>query len=123
MRPIVYIVMLLVFLTACQPSSSVPREILPPEKMELVLFDLLRSGNLVNNFIIAKDSSLSKDQAHIKWINRVLTFHRVSEETFKKSFSYYQAHPELMSVIMDSISRKEDDPVIRFKKDTNYIAQ
>jgi hypothetical protein len=123
MRRYFFITLLLVSLDACQSSHSVPRGILPPEKMELVLYDLLRSGNLVNNFIIAKDSTVSKDQEHIKWINRVLTFHRVSEADFKKSFTYYQEHPELMSVMMDSISRKEDDPVIRFKKDTNYIAQ
>ena len=91
--------------------------------MENVLWDLLRSGTLVNNFILSKDSTLDKDQEHIKWANRVLTFHEVSEQQFKKSFSYYQEHPELMSVIMDSISRREDDPVIRLKPKQNLRAE
>lgn len=111
------------FTGACNPSNKVPKGILPPEKMEAVLWDLLRSGNLVNNFILSKDSSLDKSQEHIKWINRVLTFHQVTEVEFKKSFAYYQQHPELMSVMMDSISKREDDPVIRLKPRQNYRAE
>ena len=123
MRLLLLCVVVLLFTGACNPSNKVPKGVLPPEKMETVLWDLLRSGNLVNNFILSKDSSLDKNQEHIKWINRVLTFHQVSEAEFKKSFSYYQQHPELMSVIMDSISKREDDPVIRLKPRQNYRAE
>ncbi len=123
MRLFLLCALLLFFTGACNPSNQVPKGILPPEKMETVLWDLLRSGNLVNNFILSKDSSLDKNQEHIKWINRVLTFHQVGEAEFKKSFSYYQQHPELMSVIMDSISKREDDPVIRLKPRQNYRAE
>jgi hypothetical protein len=123
MRITTLFVAFLFFVGACNPSNKVPNGILPPKKMEAVLWDLLRSGNLVNNFILSKDSSLDKNQEHIKWINRVLTFHRVSEAEFKKSFAYYQQHPELMSVIMDSISKREDDPVIRLKPRQNYRAE
>ena len=91
--------------------------------METVLWDLMRSGTLVNNFILSKDSTLDKNQEHIKWVNRVLTFHQISEKQFKKSFSYYQEHPELMSVIMDSISKREEDPVIRLNPKQNLRAE
>jgi hypothetical protein len=84
--------------------------------MEEVLFDMLRSGHMVNNFILSKDSSINKEQAQIEWLNKVLTFHAVSEQQFKKSFSYYQQHPELMAKVMDSISKKEEDPLIKIRK-------
>ncbi len=100
----------------CQSKSGVPGDILGPEKMEAVLFDMLRSGHFVNNFMLTKDSSLNKDQVQIEWLNKVLTFHGISEQQFKKSFSYYQEHPALMARVMDSISKKEEDPLIRIRK-------
>lgn len=73
-----------ILLWGCQRSQTVPSDILSPDKMEAVLFDMLRSGNLVNNFILTKDSTLPKEQTHINWLNKVLTFHAVSEQQFKK---------------------------------------
>lgn len=123
MRGYSYLLVFLLLVCSCNSSQKVPKEILPPEKMETVLWDLMRSGALVNNFILSKDSTLDKNQEHIKWVNRVLTFHQISEKQFKKSFSYYQEHPELMSVIMDSISKREEDPVIRLKSKQNLRAE
>lgn len=123
MRCYSYLLFFSLLLIACNFSPKVPKGVLPPEKMETVLWDLLRSGTMVNNFILSKDSTLDKNQEHIKWVNQVLTFHQVSEGEFKKSFAYYQEHPELMSVIMDSISKREDDPVIRLKPKQNLRAE
>ena len=105
-----------ILLWGCQRSQTVPSDILSPDKMEAVLFDMLRSGNLVNNFILTKDSTLPKEQTHIDWLNKVLTFHAVSEQQFKKSFTYYQGHPELLARVMDSISKREEDPLIKIRK-------
>lgn len=123
MRGYSYLLFFVLLFSCCNSSQKVPKEILPPEKMEIVLWDLMRSGALVNNFILSKDSTLDKNQEHIKWVNRVLTFHQITEKQFKKSFSYYQEHPELMSVIMDSISKREEDPVIRLKPKQNLRAE
>mgnify|MGYP003330921124 FL=1 len=123
MRGYSYLLFFVLLFSCCNSSQKVPKEILPPEKMEIVLWDLMRSGALVNNFILSKDSTLDKNQEHIKWVNRVLTFHQISEKQFKKSFAYYQEHPELMSVIMDSISKREEDPVIRLKSKQNLRAE
>jgi hypothetical protein len=97
-------------------DQAVPPSILSPAKMEVVLFDMLRSGNLVNSFLLTKDSSLPKEQTHINWLNKVLTFHKVSEQEFKQSFAYYQRHPELLARVMDSISKREEDPLIKISK-------
>ncbi|MBM3413455.1 MAG: DUF4296 domain-containing protein [Bacteroidetes bacterium] len=105
-----------IVLWGCQSRQNVPAGIIGPDKMEAVLFDMLRSGNLINNFLLAKDSSLPKEQTHIDWINKVLIFHSISEQQFKESFAYYQNHPALMVQIMDSISKIEEDPLIKITK-------
>ena len=116
MRSRLAAMIILVATCGCQSRQAVPADILSSDKMEEVLFDMLRSGHMVNNFILSKDSSINKDQAQIEWLNKVLIFHAVSEQQFKKSFSYYQQHPELMAKVMDSISKKEEDPLIKIRK-------
>lgn len=116
MRSHLAAMIILVATCGCQSRQDVPSDILSTDKMEKVLFDMLRSGHMVNNFILSKDSSINKEQAQIEWLNKVLTFHAVSEQQFKKSFSYYQQHPELMAKVMDSISKKEEDPLIKIRK-------
>jgi hypothetical protein len=116
MRSRLAAMIILVATCGCQSRQDVPSDILSTDKMEKVLFDMLRSGHMVNNFILSKDSSINKEQVQIEWLNKVLTFHAVSEQQFKKSFSYYQQHPELMAKVMDSISKKEEDPLIKIRK-------
>ncbi|MCE2705031.1 MAG: DUF4296 domain-containing protein [Bacteroidota bacterium] len=116
MRSHLAAMIILVATCGCQSRQAIPSDILSADKMEEVLFDMLRSGHMVNNFILSKDSSINKEQVQIEWLNKVLTFHAVSEQQFKKSFSYYQQHPELMAKVMDSISKKEEDPLIKIRK-------
>jgi hypothetical protein len=116
MRSLLLVLFSSTLLWGCTNDQAVPPSILSPAKMEVVLFDMLRSGNLVNSFLLTKDSSLPKEQTHINWLNKVLTFHNVSEKEFKQSFAYYQRHPELLARVMDSISKREEDPLIKISK-------
>lgn len=93
---------------SCHSDTRVPSGVLPPDKMQAVLADLMRTDQFVVSFELTKDSSLQKDAEKIKWYNRVLAIHRVTEQTFKKSFRYYQTRPDLVAEIMDSIARKEE---------------
>ena len=94
---------------ACQSGKAVPAGIIPPPKMREVMRDLMRADQFVVSFVLPKDSLLPKQEERIKWYNRVLDIHHVSEQQFKKSFQYYQSRPELMAEMMDSISRQEDE--------------
>ena len=87
MRSHLAAMIILVATCGCQSRQAVPADILSSDKMEEVLFDMLRSGHMVNNFILSKDSSINKEQAQIEWLNKVLTFHAVSEQQFKKTSS------------------------------------
>ncbi|MBM3915613.1 MAG: DUF4296 domain-containing protein [Sphingomonadales bacterium] len=95
-------------LMVCCSDKKVPSGVLPPDKMQEVVWDMMRADQFVVGFVLPKDSSLQRETEKIKWYNRVLAIHKVSERQFKESFRYYQTRPDLMAVIMDSISRKED---------------
>ena len=93
---------------ACRSDKKVPSDVLSPDKMEEVVWDLMRADQFVVSFALPKDSSLQKDAEKLKWYNRVLALHDISEQKFKESFRYYQTRPDLMAEIMDSIARKEE---------------
>ena len=94
---------------SCRSDRQVPSGVLPPAKMQELVWDMMRADQFVVSFVLPADSTLQKEPEKIKWYNRVLTVHQVSEQQFKKSFSYYQDHPDLMAEIMDSIARKEEN--------------
>ncbi|MFM7646290.1 MAG: DUF4296 domain-containing protein [Sphingomonadales bacterium] len=106
--PLLYLLLLLLGVIACQADKKVPSDILPPDRMQEVLWDMMRADQFVVSFMLSKDSTLRKNQERIKWYNRVLAIHEISEKEFKESFHYYQTRPDLMATIMDSIARKEE---------------
>jgi hypothetical protein len=107
------LVLVLLLLESCANSHNVPDDILPPSKMQAVLWDMFRAGNFVTSFQLAADTTLKREKEQIKWFNRVLQVHQVKEKQFKKSIEYYKTRPDLLSVIMDSLSRKSLTPVVR----------
>ncbi|MFM8711135.1 MAG: DUF4296 domain-containing protein [Sphingomonadales bacterium] len=95
-------------MAACGSDKSVPDGVLPPDKMQEVVWDLMRADQFVVGFALPQDSALDDKSEKIKWYSRVLAIHRVSEQQFKESFRYYQTRPDLIAIMMDSIARKEE---------------
>jgi len=93
----------------CGKKEKPSGEILPEDKMQAVLWDMMRADHFLNNYMIVKDTSLKKKEASIKQYNQILQIHKISEETFKKSFAYYRSNPKMMWMMMDSLSRMQDD--------------
>lgn len=106
----------LALLIACKGKDSRPSDVLPPEKFQLVVWDLIRADHFISSYETAKDSTLNKISQQKKWYGRVLAFHKVSEETFKKSMRYYQSTPTVLSQMMDSLSHKTETPIFQAKK-------
>lgn len=92
-----------------------PTEVLPPQKMQAVLWDFFRAGNHVTSHLLPKDSTLRREPEQIKWFNRVLAIHQVSEKQFKLSLDYYTSHPASFTPILDSLSKMGQAPVIKTK--------
>ena len=97
-----------VMMLACRSDKSIPGDLIPPDKMQELVADLMRADQFVTGFLLPQDSVLKKDVEKIRWYNRVLAIHGVSEQQFKESFRYYQSRPDLMATMMDSIARKEE---------------
>ena len=113
--------LLLVFALACSSKNTAPSNIIPPNKMQGILWDMFRVGNFVTSYAIPADTTLQRNKEQIKWYNRVLRLHQVTEAQFKKSMQYYKEHPDLLATIMDSLSRKNLTPVVGPKPEIKSV--
>lgn len=88
-------------LAACS-SNDLPKDILPPEKMRLLVYDMVRADELINNRII-RDTTFDVNEQHKKLYDQVFRIHKVGRAEFFKSFRYYQAHPDVNKALFDSL--------------------
>lgn len=95
------LICLLIFIAGCS-SGSVPKGILSPEKMQLIMFDFLKADELANEYAV-KDTSRKRNTEAIKLYKQVLALHNTSKDEFFKSYRYYQSHPDKNKVLFDSL--------------------
>ncbi len=100
------------FYAACHSNSREKPNILSQDKMEAVLWDMIRADLFITNYLAIKDSSVNKNAEGIRMYNRILKIHNVSENEFKQSFFYYRSRPDLLKVIMDSISHMPEEKAV-----------
>ncbi len=93
------------FLFSCGDKSQIPSEIITPDKMQLVLFDVLRADAFVFDFI-KKDSTKNVEEESIKLQQQIFIVHKVTKEAFYKSYDFYKTRPDLMLPLLDSMINK-----------------
>ena len=91
----------LILFFSCTQKTKIPGTILPPDKMEKVLMDMLRAEEFLNQR--QSDSAIADSFNRVKLYQSVLTLHKTTKENFKKSFTFYEAHPDWLKVVLDSM--------------------
>ena len=85
-------------------DKSVPSGILPREKMEIVLWDMIQADQYA--VVLAKDSAAhiaDLKAERLRLYDQVFRLHDVSRDKFRKSYQYYSDHPELSQDLFDSL--------------------
>ena len=101
---ILFFIVLVSLVVACGSKSDVPKSVLPKEKMEDVMWDMLRADEFVKEYMLARDSSLRDTVEYIKMYERIFRLNKTNREQYAESFTYYRAHPKLMKEILDSLN-------------------
>jgi hypothetical protein len=113
MKKILGLISLIIILAACTGKDKLPEGILPRDKMEAILWDLLRASEFLNGYVLNKDSTLDRKATVTNWYDHVFALHKVSRTAFEKSYVYYREHPVLMNEILDSLNQ------ISYRRDTS----
>jgi Domain of unknown function (DUF4296) len=102
------LLLLIILGVACSGNTEAPAKLLSRDKMEDILWDLMRADLFINNYMVIKDTSLDKKKQGIELYSQILKLHKVSQEQFRESFLYYRSNPEELKVLMDSLSHHND---------------
>jgi len=100
------ILMILILLFTFSCKQSTPNEIIKPSKMQEILWDVFRADALSQQLVKA-DSAKSLEKESILLTKKVFVIHKITEQQFEKSYTYYTQHPDIMKIIMDSINAKQ----------------
>ncbi|MEL6537303.1 MAG: DUF4296 domain-containing protein [Bacteroidota bacterium] len=95
----------LVLLLACGSETSLPSDVIPPEKMVGILVNIHQADANVGNLKISEDSAFIV-MRHFELA--VWDHHGVTEEEYSRSQQWYLQHPdkytEVYTVVVDSLS-------------------
>lgn len=88
-------------LSSCS-SKKIPADIIQPEEMKAIMWDVMRADALAKQFV--KNDSLLNDSTQTKILTqKVFELHHIKSENFNKSYAWYIKNPEMMKTMFDSL--------------------
>ena len=98
-----FILVSLIFLSAC--NKKMPLLELP--KMQAVMWDIIQLEAYAQ-LITAPDTIKMTAKKNALLQQKIFSLHGISKEQYYKSYEFYSVHPEIMRIILDSITTKAD---------------
>jgi len=105
MRRTLYLLSLLIIVLSCS-KSKVPDGVLVPEKMQAVYWDYIRADVFAKE-MLSKDSLINIDSSNIQLQQQLFEKHKITKETFYKSYEYYISHQLLMKDMLDTMQARQ----------------
>lgn len=97
-----------VVLMACSGTASLPKDVLPPDQMSNVLYDVIKADEMVD-FLQIADSTYRPFSRRASIYDTIFHFHAVKKEVFQKSLKFYQARPDLLKTVIEKMQKKISD--------------
>ena len=101
-----WILIILMPFLFCACKETIPSGIIKPQKMQEILWDVLRV-DAFSHELVKKDSAKVLADEQAKLTKKIFLIHNISEEQFQKSYSYYTQHPDKMKMILDSLNAQQ----------------
>jgi hypothetical protein len=89
---------------SCTNKDSIPRGIIPKDKMEKILWDMIQADQFTAQYLLKDSARINTKMETMKLYAEVFQIHHVSKEEFQKSFSYYLSRPDITKNMFDSLS-------------------
>lgn len=106
---LIVISVLFLYASSCRSKEEIPADIIPKDKMEALLWDMIRADQFLTSYVFNKDTSVDQNTHSIQLYQQVLTLHNTTRDDFEKSFSFYKSHPELLKQVLDSLNKPRRD--------------
>jgi hypothetical protein len=97
---------LLVFVISCGGKDKLPEDVLPPQKMQEVLWDLTRADQY--SLTLAQNDTTKSVEFHNKAMyQHVFAIHKIDYNTFRRSYDYYSSNPDKFKIMFDSLQAQK----------------
>src|SRR5258708_1762778 len=93
----------MLLVVGCSDKDKVPSGIIPRDEMEKILWDMVQADQYSSMYLLKDSARINVKTETLKLYEEVFLLHQVSREEFRKSFRYYQEHPELTRNVFDSL--------------------
>lgn len=93
----------MLLVVSCSDKDKVPSGIIPRDKMETVLWDMIQADQYSALYLLKDSARINVKTETQKLYEEVFRLHQISREDFRKSFQYYQEHPDLTRSVFDSL--------------------
>ena len=87
---------------SCTNKDKIPDGILKPDKMQAVLWDVIKADAFTAEFI-KKDSAKNAADENLKLQQQIFAIHKISKADFYNSYDYYKSNPVVFKKIVDSL--------------------
>lgn len=89
---------------SCTDKDKIPAGVLPKDKMEKVLWDMIQAERYRETFV--RDSALDLKKETFKLYAQVFEVHQISKDEFIKSYKFYMSRPDITRVLLDSLATR-----------------
>jgi len=113
-----FFIIIPLILGSCFSVQKRPADIIKPEKMKDILWDVMRAQTLAQQTSL-KDSSISMPVEINLLSKKIFKIHKVDSSHFVESYNWYVKHPEALKVIFDSLynqKQRESEKILKRKE-------
>lgn len=89
---------------SCTDKDKIPAGVLPKDKMEKVLWDMIQADRYRESFV--HDSALDLKKEQFKLYAQVFEIHQITKDEFIKSYKFYMSRPDITRVLFDSLATR-----------------
>jgi len=110
-----FLLIILLFISfSCGNKNNIPNDIIPPDKMRAVLWDVIKAEAMATEWG-KRDSSRNFMEQNAMLQKDIFAIYKISKQSFQKSFNFYKSRPSIMNPLMDSLTNKayQSRPVVK----------
>lgn len=93
----------IVLIAGCSEKDNVPSGVLGKEEMGSIIWDMMQADQYAANYIVKDSTKVNVKMETLKLYEEVFRLHKVTREEFRKSFQFYQDHPDITRTMFDSL--------------------
>ncbi|HTQ29113.1 MAG TPA: DUF4296 domain-containing protein [Puia sp.] len=92
--------------TGCTNPGHIPSDVIGKDSMAQILWDLVQADQFSTNYLVKDSARMNVKTETMKLYDEVFALHHISRKDFDKSFQFYLDHPDITTVMFDSISAR-----------------